>query len=205
MYSSNHRLGGYALVGIVAFVLICSAAQLLRTDLDWLKAPLSFYLRGDHGVWVQMAYFALAMAMLGLGFGFYRALQPDARSGAPLLLFVCAAVALCVTALAEGNMPMRPPTLEGFVHGMAAQTAFLCVTTATLLQSLRFRIDARWRRRFALAFSVAVVGFVALWIHAHWRDAPRGLAQKVVIALILGWLTLGAMWLRRPLPDRVKS
>jgi hypothetical protein len=29
-----------------------------------------------------------------------------------------------------------------------------------------------------------------------WRDAPRGLTQKVEIAMILLWLGLAANWLR---------
>jgi hypothetical protein len=108
-----------------------------------------------------------------------------------------AALGLCVTAIADSNLPQRAPTLQGWLHGVAAQTAFLCVTTAMLLQSWRMRADAYWRPRFARAFLLAAIAFAAVWIVAFWRDAPRGLAQKAVILLIVGWLAMAALWLRR--------
>ena len=96
-----------------------------------------------------------------------------------------------------GGLPQRPPTFEGLIHGLAAQTAFLCVTTAMLLQAWRMRRDPAWRGHFALAFGLAVVCFVAMWVHALWREAPRGLTQKAVIVLNLAWLGWAAVWLRR--------
>ncbi len=193
----ERRLGTTALAGVLAFAVVCTAMQWLRSDLDWLRAPLSFYLVDAHGLWVRTVYTGLSLALVLLGVGYYRALSPTARSAAPLLLFVVAGIALTVTAWAGTNRPQRPPTFEGLVHGMAAQTAFLCVTTAMLLQAWRFRRDPVWRGRFGLAFGLAAACFVAMWVHALWRDAPRGLTQKVVIALILLWLGLAATWLRR--------
>lgn len=195
--AAPRRLGAVALVGVLVFALVCLAVQFLRTDLDWMRTPLSFYLLDAHGGWVQAAYFALALAMFLLGTGWYLALQPHARSAAPLLLFACGALALGVTAVADSGRPAQPQTFEALVHGIAAPAAFLCVTTAMLLQSWRLRGDERWRRSFAVAFALAVAAFVGLWAHALWRDAPRGLTQKAEITLILLWLGLAANWLRR--------
>jgi hypothetical protein len=191
------RLGNIGIAGVAAFVAVCATVQFLRADLDWQRATLSFYLLGEYGTWVQVAYFALAATLVSLGVGFHRALQPHARSAAPLLLFALAALALCITAVADSNLPQRAESLEGFVHGTAAQTAFLCVTTAMLLQSWRLRGDTDWRGRFALAFMLALACFIAMWVHALWRDAPRGLTQKAVIVLIAIWLGMAAIWLRR--------
>ena len=47
-----------AALGIAAFILVCGAAQFLRTDLDWIAAPLSFYLIGPGGAAVKAAYVA---------------------------------------------------------------------------------------------------------------------------------------------------
>ncbi len=186
-----------ALIGLAAFCTAAVAVQFLRPDLDWLQAPMSFYLLGPYGYWLQAAYFALAYALAGLAFGYHRALAPQARSAAPAVMFALAAIGLCVTAVADSNLPRREPTLQGWVHGTSAQAAFLFVTTAMLLQSWRLRGDARWRSRFAPAFLWAAVCFAAVWILSFWRDAPRGLSQKAVIALIVGWLALSASWLRR--------
>lgn len=194
--AASRALGHIALAGLLLFIAVAVTVQALRRDLDWTRAPLSFYLLGAWGPWLQAAYAALAVALCSLGAGYYVALDRNRRSAAPWLLFACAGAGLCVTALAHSNLPGRVPTLEGFVHGVAAQTAFLCVSVAMLLQSWRLRADPRWHRRFAPAFTLALACFAAIWADALWHGMPRGLEQRLAIALILAWLLLAAHWLR---------
>lgn len=191
------RCGGVALAGTLLFVAVAATLQWLRHDLDWLDAPLSFYLLGAYGHALQAAYVVLGVALVCLGAGFHGALRPDARSAAPWLLFAVAAVALVVTALTHSNLPARAPTLQGFVHGVAAQAAFLGATVAMLLQSWRLRGDPRWRVRFPFAFALALACFAGLWVDALWKGMPRGLEQKLLIALIVCWLLRAAWWLWR--------
>ena len=190
-------LGAIALIGVATFAVACGAAQLLRTDYNVLGTPLSFYLLGPYGGVVEAGYFVLAVGLVALGVGWYRALARDARSAAPLLLFVLGATALAATAVEFTDVPGRPPTLHGFLHIVAAGTTFTCVTVAMLLQSWRLRHDPRWRPRFRSAFTLAAITFAALWIYALVKPIPRGLAEKVVVALILAWLWRAAWWLAR--------
>src|SRR5699024_7522169 len=99
-----------------------------RRDLDWIDVPLSFYLIGPGGMWLRAAYFVMAASLAMLGIGLYRALAVPARSTAPLLLFIVSALALCIVAVEETNTWAHPDTFHGFVHGVAAQATFLCVT-----------------------------------------------------------------------------
>ncbi|QBB70836.1 DUF998 domain-containing protein [Pseudolysobacter antarcticus] len=195
--STSYRLGTAALLGILLFVLIATTLQFLRSDLDWQRMQLSFYLIGEYSLWLRAAYFVLALTILGLAFGLYRALQTSARSIAPLGLFVVAALALVMVVFATTDIPKHDATLHGFVHNISALTAFVCVTTAMLLQSWRFRGDAWWRTYFRFAFALALVCFAAIWINTYWREWPRGLTQKIVSVLIVWWLLLAAIWLRR--------
>lgn len=195
--SASYRVGNAALVGIVFFALIATTLQFLRSDLDWQRMPLSFYLIGEYSLWMQAAYFVLSLTILGLAFGMYGALQPSARSIAPLGLFVVAVLALVVVVFATTDTPKHEATLHGFVHNIAALTAFVCVTTAMLLQSWRFRGDACWRTHFQFFFILALVCFAAIWINTYWREWPRGLTQKIVIILIIWWLLCAAVGLRR--------
>ena len=199
----SRRLGSLALVAIGLFALVCAASQLMRGDLDWTRAPLSFYLVGEYGAWVKAAYFALGTGLSLLGLGYYQALDATARSGAPLLLFSTAGIALGVTALVDSHTSADTTPMAAWVHGLAASTAFLCVTVAMMLQAVGLRRDVAWRHRFAVAFWLAVACFVAMWVHALWREAPRGLTQKIVIALIVAWLWMAATWLRQGRGDRV--
>lgn len=191
------QLGALALVSVALFGIACISVQLLRTDLDWQQAPLSFYLLGDYGLWLQTAYFVLGAALMLIGVGYYQALPSHARSAAPLLLFVGAGFALMVTAVADSYRVPQAQTFENVVHGVAAQTTFLFVTTAMLLQSLRFRRASGWRDRFAPGFVLGATCFAALWVHALWRGMPSGLSQKIVVALIVAWLAMAAAWLWR--------
>lgn len=191
----THTLGVIALLGVAVFAIACGAAQFLRTDYNWLGVPLSFYVLGPYGLMVEASYFVLAPGLVALGLGWYRALDRNARSAAPLLLFVLGAIALCIVAVEFTDVPGQPPTLHGFLHVLAAGTTFICVTVAMLLQSWRLRHDPRWRTRFRPAFTLAAITFVALWIYALVKSIPRGLAEKVVIALILLWLWRAGWWL----------
>jgi len=195
-----------ALAGMLAFLATGIAAQCLRPDLDWVRVPNSFYLIGPWGGVVRAGYYAMALALVLFGVDAYRTLAPTARSAAPLLLFIAGGAALALTALATTDTWNRPPTLHGYVHGVAAQAAFLCTTTAMLLQAWRLRGDARWRRWFRSALAYAALCFVLLWVQAFWRALPRGLSQKVLIVLILGWL-MAAAWrlLRGPGRDGVRA
>lgn len=186
------------IAGIAWFVLAAAALHALRPDLDAFDSQMSLYLIGAWGPLLQSAYAALGVAMIGLAVGAYRSMPPSARSAAPGLLFVLAGISLTVTAYAWMDMPGVDASLEGLVHGISAQGAFLFATTAIVLQALRFRLDPAWRRHIRWLLPWAVACFAAIWVLALWRDAPRGLAQKAVIAMIVGWLAAVAalLWQR---------
>jgi hypothetical protein len=195
--NATRSTAAIALAGMLAFLATGIAAQCLRPDLDWVRVPNSFYLIGPWGGMVRTGYYALALGLPLLGASAYVALVPVARSAAPLLLFAIGGAALALTAIETTDTWNHPPTLHGYVHGMAAQTAFLCTATAMLLQSWRLRGDARWRRWFRPAFGYAALCFVLLWVQAFWRALPRGLSQKALILLMLGWLVAAAWQLLR--------
>ncbi len=186
-----------ALAGVTLFAVVCAAVQFARADLDWIATPLSYYLVGPFGDIVIAAYIALGAALIAIGTLFYRELIPAARSGAPLLLFVVGGLALVVTALSESAKAYGHPVEWEMIHLAAAETTFLCVTVAMLLQSVWLRRDSRWRSSSTLALIWSAATFAALWIYALWRALPRGLSQKTVIALIVIWLAWAAIQLGR--------
>jgi hypothetical protein len=185
-----------SLAGIAGFLVGVLALQGLRPDLDWSRAPLSFYLVGEYGAALKAAYVGLAMTLVLVGVQFRHALRLDARSALAPWLFATAALALLVTAFADTELPGGPRTTAAIVHSLAAPVAFLSVTAAMLLQSWHLRRDPAWRHRFLVAFLLALACFAGLWVHALFRDWPRGLTQRGVVVLILAWLALAAGWLR---------
>ncbi len=174
--------------GIAWFVTAAIALHLLRPDLDAIDSQMSLYLIGAWGPLLQSAYAALSVSMVGLAIGTWRSMSPSARSTAPVLVCVLAGICLTITAYAWMDMPGIDATLEGLVHGITAQGAFLFATTGLVLQSLRFRLDPLWRQHARWLLPWAIACFVAVWVLALWRDLPRGLAQKTVITMIVSWL-----------------
>ena len=186
------------MAGIASFLSAAVALHLLRPELDAVDSQMSLYLIGAWGPLLQGAYVALGLAMIGLAVGLHRALSPDARSAAPLLLFVLGGLSLATTAYAWMDLPGVDASMEGLVHGVSAQGAFLFATAGLVLQALRFRRDPAWRDAARWLLPWALACFAAIWVLALWREAPRGLAQKLVIALIVGWLaTVSALLWRR--------
>jgi hypothetical protein len=192
----RHRSGLICLVAVLVFLSTCIVLQWLRTDLDWRQDPLSAYLKGPYGGWLRLAYYSLSMALILLGAGLYRVLQPQARSAVPAVLLALAGIALALTAISETDLPLLDHDQENQLHRLAAMTTFLSVTSAMVLQSWRFHYDAIWRVHVALALPLAVASFIALWIYAYWHGMPEGLRQKTVISMILLWLGIAAWWLR---------
>lgn len=187
-YRWQSLAGICALAALTLFAATGLALQWLRTDLDWTAATLSLYLHGPGGLALRVAYCVLASAIAGLALALYLDESPGSRRGLPLALFIVAGLGLCAVAIGDSYLPQAAPLLASLVHGLSAQTAFLCVSAAMLLQAWQFRTDARWRRQFRFSWYWAWLTFAALWLHVGWRASPRGLGQKLVIAMVLIWL-----------------
>lgn len=197
--SLTRALGVVALIGVAFTTVTCVLAQFLRTDLDWITVSMSIYVQGPYGRWVQASFFAPAPGIAALGIGWYRALDWRARSVFPLILFLVAAAALCITASFIADATRWPTTPHGTIHQWAAFGTFICVTAAALLQSLRLRFDPYWRAQFIEATTIASVNEVYFWVYAL-SPIPRGIGEKVVIALVLLWLWRASWWLVRAPP-----
>lgn len=198
-----------AVAGLAWFVVAAVALHLLRPDLDPVHSQMSLYLIGPWGWLLQAAYVALSVAMVVLAWDLRQGAAAAARSSAPLLMFGLGAICLSTTAYAWMDMPGVDVGLEGLVHRITAQGAFLFATTGIVLQAMRLRRDPRWHRHRRWLLPWALACFASIWVLALWRDLPRGLAQKGVIGLIVGWLAAVAMTRLRPssrsLPTSVRS
>jgi len=185
------------LLALALFVATALWTQWARDDLDWVQATLSLYLHGPWGLALRTAYCVLALAIMLLAVSLHANSCSPRRSAAAPLLFWVAALGLMGVAIGDSWLPERAPLLAPLVHGVAANTAFLCVSVAMLLQSWYLRADPRWRGWAGPAWWWAWGCFVLLWLHVLWRGPPRGAGQKLVIAVVLVWLVSVAWQLWR--------
>lgn len=177
-----------AVVALVVFIATTLWTQWVRQDLDWVQATLSLYLHGPWGLALRCAYGALALAIMLLAYSLHVGSRSPRRNLAAPGLFWAGALGLLGVAIGDSWLPQRAPLLAPLVHGLAANTAFLCVSVAMLLQSWYLRADPRWLRWAGLAWAWAWLCFVLLWLHVLWRGPPRGAGQKLVIAVLVLWL-----------------
>jgi hypothetical membrane protein len=183
-----------ALTGPLLFVLVAITVQVLHPSYDWVRAPLSFYLSGPQGPWLQGAYIALALAIGAQAFGNWRRVRGGVGGSLALLLFCAGAIALILTALFPGGTPVRAVSpLEHRIHGISALLAFGLTGLGMLVQGMNDARRGDWRWLALAIFAVA-----ALLLHVFVRELPRGASQKAVIALYLLWLGLRPALMRSP-------
>lgn len=188
--------GAVAVVGLEFFLVVAIVLQYLRPDQDWVTTPLSFYLIGPHSGWLVAGYFALAMSIFLVGWGFHIDLAARARNRPTLWLFGIAALSVCTVAVAHTALPGATYlTPEGTLHNTAAIVAFVTAGVGMLLQAWWLRYDTRWKERHRKAMIVAVLTCAALWIYVLFPWLPRGITQKFVILLIVLWLLMSSRWL----------
>ena len=196
--SRGRAAAALALVALASFLATAVWTQCVRSDLDWVQATLSLYLHGPGGLALRVAYCLLALAIAVLGLALYRDSVGPRRSAAAPLLFVTAALGLATVAIGDSWLPQWAPLEAPLIHGLAANTAFLCASVGMLLQAWYLRREPGWQRSATVLWGWAWLAFVLLWLHVLWRAGPpRGLGQKAVIAVIVGWLLWLALALYR--------
>lgn len=193
---SGHA-GALAAAAGLAFIGLVLVLQWLRGDLWWIDAQLSAYLHGAYGLLLRTAYCLLAAAMAWLAVGLYAALAPAARSRTVLGLFWLAALGLCAVAIGDSWMPELAPDAAKLVHVVSADTTFLCVIAAVLLQSWYFGRDRAWRAQCVGACVLGWAAFAVLLFHVTVTSAPPGISQKIAIVLIVAWMVRVGLWLTR--------
>ncbi|HET6554782.1 MAG TPA: DUF998 domain-containing protein [Dyella sp.] len=195
-HAAWQRLSAALLFAAVAvFALTAGTLQFTRIDLDPIAMPLSTYLRGPGGFWLRDAYYLMAASLAAFAFAGYRAMKRASRSALVSALFMIAALALPIVAYTVLFEHTPQENLARLVHGLAAQTTFLCLVMGMLLWSSRWQRSASTRMR-RTGVVLAWLAFVQMWVLALWKDLPPGLTQKLLIVLILMWLGWAAMQLR---------
>nr|WP_199038843.1 DUF998 domain-containing protein [Dyella sp. ASV24] len=188
---------GWIAMATMAFAVTAGTLQWIRADLDPVAMPLSAYLRGSGGAWLRGAYDLMASALGCLAWASHRVTRERLRSGLASALFVIAAITLPVVAATVLYEYTPRENLAHLLHGMAAQTTFLCLVVGMLLLSTRWLRDARMQRSRYAGVALAWLAFVQMWILALWKGLPPGLTQKALIVLILLWLAWAARQLWR--------
>lgn len=195
---STRLLATVALVGAVLYVLVDVVLQLLPPHYSVISEAESNLAVGPYGWIMNLNFLARGGALASFG--------PRSRlrqTGLGLMLFagVCsAALAFLPTDIPPSDAPgLAPTTALGAAHLVVAAAGFIAALIA-------FGALTWWLRGTALraAFpaavtltGVAAAGLVSLGVSAVLAPGVIGLAERVCLAGVLGWVIVVSVAVRR--------
>jgi hypothetical membrane protein len=180
------------------FFLVMTILGLVTPGYDWVARYGSELSLGRLG-WIMIANFiVLGVVELALAIVLGRTIG-DRVSG----WVATAAVGLIGAAFVVAGVCVTDPaklvsgahTWHGVVHALMAVVIFFIATPVAGLATAR---RLRGQRRFARYTALTAVGTPVLLVATFVSGSLLGLAERIVIAVVLAWLTSLACWLRRP-------
>ncbi len=182
--SWSYRCGGLlAIFGAVDFAVIVLILHVVQADHDPSSQLMSELALGAYGWSMMLAFFCLALSMLGVLIGL------GSQSTALVLRLVLFAAALCF--LGAGVFPLGKASQ---LHIVLVATAFvLSVLAMYLFPSLAgfaSRLVPKW-----VSWSLAAA--VALSVALGQSVLPIGIGQRLAAAFLLTWLALAGWKIAR--------
>ncbi len=196
---SNRTLGLIVIASVGYVVLVIFAMHFLRPELSPLRVPLSAYVLGAYGSLMATVPFVWCAAWLGVSYGLVTTLP---RTRLNSIAFVVALV-VCVGFFVAGSFPMDfpPParTISGRLHLMAGIFTFPAMALASSLFSLSIRRGGDWERVSTVtsALSVGIIAAYVLMVCSILVLGFGGYAQRLLAALLFGWMSVVGFHLRR--------
>ena len=175
-------------IAVLVFTGVCAAAQFWRTDLNFIRTPLSTYLRGPGGVYVRSVYYLMAAALLAFAWAVHEATLQTRRSLLASLLFAGAGLILPIVAASELFSDTPYHALAKIIHRSTTLATFLWLSFGMVLLSSRWLRDQRMKEGSRFGLVLAWLATFVLWFQVLVSIFPNGLMEKLAIALILIWL-----------------
>ena len=175
-------------IAVLVFTGVCAAAQFWRTDLNFIRTPLSTYLRGPGGVYVRSVYYLMAAALLAFAWSVHEATLRTRRSLLASLLFAGAGLILPIVAASELFSDTPYHALAKIIHRSTTLATFLWLSFGMVLLSSRWLRDQRMKEGSRFGLVLAWLATFVLWFQVLVSIFPNGLMEKLAIALILIWL-----------------
>jgi hypothetical protein len=202
---STRLLATVALVGAVLYVLVDVVLQLLPPHYSVISEAESNLAVGPYG-WIMNLNFLARGVVTVCAVAALVSFSPRSRlrqAGFGLMLFAgacSAALAFLPTDIPPADAPgLAPTTALGTAHLVVAAAGFIAALIAFGLLTLWLRGTAL-RRVFPAAAAltgVAAAGLVSLGVAAVLAPGVIGLAERVCLAGVLGWVIVVSVAIRQ--------
>ncbi len=187
-----------------AFALLLLHA--LRPDRALATTWISGYAIGPYGWVMTTAWLAASSGCLMLLLGLARS---GPRSGAArfgTLLMGILSLGLLITAIFPPGKKGEP-SISGEIHSITFLVNVVCILLASVLLSVGFGSDARWRafwRTAATLASLLVFAFVLQFLTAYF-EVLYGLANRFFATVLILWLLAISLQLRAVARDSARE
>ena len=196
----NRWASRVALAGMVVpagFFTVMMVLGLVTPGYDWVARYGSELSLGRLG-WIMIANFiALGVAELAVAAALGRTIGDRvsgqvATAAVGLLGAAFVVAGACVTD--KARLVTGAHTWHGMVHGLMAAVIFFIATPIAALAMAR---RCRGQRSFARYSALTAVATPLLLVATFNSGGLLGLTERIVIAVVLAWLTIVALQLRR--------
>lgn len=131
--------------------------------------------------------------------GLFLGIHRERGFGLGLILLVCFGFGLLLIGAFRTDVPGLPPTVDGKIHGIVANTVFLLLPIANLLFSPSLKAKF-WRPLFV--YSIVTAFFAIIWIAIYRLLLPAelswfGLYERILVITEVVWVEVMAVWLLR--------
>lgn len=194
-----------AMVGVVVYAAVDVVLQLLPPHYSAISDAESNLGVGPFGWVMSLNFLGRAVTSIALAGALLRSVRPSIRRNLGLSLFVAAGLCSAVLAFfptdiaAAGGVGVTPTTAQGAVHLGAASTGFVLALVACWLLTADLRdhaIRPASLRPIAVFLGIASVGLVFLVVTVVALPSVLGLAERICLVGILGWVFATARHLR---------
>ena len=191
-------LGGIA--GPIVFVAVVIVAGTLYADYSHVSQAISeLGGEGSEVAWLQNTNF-IVLGLLVLAFATALARATGGWLPGPALVTVFGLSSAIANGLLPCDLGCAGSTTVGLLHNITGLTGFVAAIAGMLVLARRWRHDPRWagHARFSrVAAYVAIVGLVAfIATKATEAEGIDGLAQRVFVLALLGWMLVTGIRLR---------
>lgn len=199
--TTSRRPTGTSLAAILLAALCVAAVaalHLLRTDLDPVGQVMSEYANGPFGVVMTLAFYALGLACLALGWRLRSALTGSAAARVLPWLLALAGAGLLLAGVFEVERPDVADSIGEAIHSLSSVAAFVLLVAAMAVLAVACRRDPSWRSFSATAVALAATGVIAAAASPAADLTPfAGVAQRLLGLVVVAWLLLVARRIRR--------
>lgn len=151
--------------------------------------------------WVQtIGFLAIGLLVEVFTAGVFLGIRGARGFGFSIVLLVCFGFGLLLIGAFHTDVPGRPHTTDGMIHGAAANTVFWLLPVASLLIAPSLKKDSRWRPLFTYSITTAFFTLAWIFIYKVWLPAELswfGLYERILVVAEVLWVEVMGIWLLR--------